>query len=147
MGYKPDISDKCKSHYPPGGRRHAGTTVLLGCFTGTGVEAFSFSSASLGDDATLSLRLDNLVLNSALELDARRNALETGSLVVFAALPRVDGTLGGPGDEVRAPTAEVRTAVEGGAAFPTVFPTVDEAVLVRPEVELTVPRTPCLRLT
>ena len=124
---------------------YAGTIILLGCFKGTGVEAFSFSSASLGVDVTLSLRLDDLILDSTLELDARRNPLETGGLV-FAALPRVEGTLEGS-DEVRVPTAEVRRTVEGGTAFPIGLPVVDGAAFARPEVEPTVPRTPCLRFT
>ena len=77
-----------------------------------------------------------------LELDARRNVPETGGLV-FAALPRVEGTLGRISDEVRAPTAEVRGAVGGAAAFPAAFPAADD----RPEVEPTGVRAPCLRLT
>lgn len=118
---------------------------LLGCFKGTGVEAFSFSSASLGVEVTLSLRLDSLVLDSKVELDVRRSVLETGGLV-FAALPNAEGTLGGT-DKVRVPTAAVRKIVEGGTAFPIGFPAVGGTTFVRPEVGPTVPRAPCLRFT
>jgi len=77
-------------------------------------------------------------LDSKVELDARRNALEPRG-AVFAALPRAEGILG--------LTAEVRKIVEGGTAFPTGFPASDGAEFVRPEVEPTAPRAPCLRFT
>ena len=57
------------------------------------MEAFSLSSASLGIDPILALRLDALILASTLEPEARRNGLATGGRV-FAALPKVDGTRG-----------------------------------------------------
>lgn len=123
--------------------RYTGTIVLLWCFAGIGVEAFSFSSASVGIDAILALRLDGLVLDSTLELDVRRNALEIDGRV-FAALPKAEGTLGGTGDEVRVPTAEVRRTFEGCTAGK---PAVDGATFVRPGVGPIVPRAPCLRFT
>jgi hypothetical protein len=140
------IGDKYWSHYLPGGKRYAGIIILLGCFEGADVDAFSFSSASLGVEVTLSLRLDNLVLDSKVALEARRSALETGGLV-FAALPNAEGTLRGTGDEVRVPTAEVRKIVGGGTAFPTCFPAVDGAAFVRPELGAAAPRAPCFRFT
>lgn len=134
---------KYSSYYPPGDECHARAIVLLGCFKGTGVEAFSFSSASLGVDVTLSLRLGSLALDSKVELDARRKALETCG-AVFAALPRAEGIRGGTGDEFRVPTTEVRRIVDGGTPFPTGLPAIDGAEFVRPEI---VPRAPCLRFT
>lgn len=96
----------------------------------------------------LTLRFGSLVLDSTLEVDARRNALVTGGLV-FAALPRVEGTRRGMGDEVRAPTvpAEPREIFEGGPALATGFPAVDGAALIRLAVGPTVPRAPCCRFT
>lgn len=90
-------------------------------------------------DVILTLRLGSLVLDSALEVDARRNALVTGGLV-FAALPRAEGTPGGVGDEFRVPTVEVRKIFEGPTSG---FPAVDGAALVRPAVA----RGPCFRFT
>lgn len=94
-------------------------------------------------DVILILRLESLVLDSRLEVDARRNALVTGGFV-FAALPKAEGTPGGMGDEVRVPTVEARKTFEGGPA--TSFPA-DGAALVRPAVRPTVPRAPCFRFT
>lgn len=146
VNHKPGIRDKYLNHYPAVSAHYAGTIVLLGFFNGAGIEVFSFSSASLGVDVILTLRLGNLVLDSALEVDARRNALVTGGLV-FAALPRAEGTPGGIGDEVRVPTVDVRKIFKGGPALTTGFLAVDGAALVRPAVEPTVARGPCFRFT
>lgn len=108
------------------------------------VVAFSFSAAVLGIAAILALRLGWLVLESALELDVRLNALERGGRV-FAPFPRTEETFGSTGGgEVRVSTAEFRETFEGCIAG---FPAVDRTTLVRPEVEPTVPRAPCLRFT